>query len=218
MVDEALEEGPPGGEELLRPSDRTLDPEEGEQGRLDPAPLRLVGDVLREHLADLRSGRRLIVGLDEARSPANHLAERPEADPLAVGWRAAIMEPDGIDQAVDVLQELPGQAGLADACRADHRDESSPAIPARRVEEILELADLVVAADERSLEPFRAVPAATLGHDPEGAPGRHRAGLALEGLVAGLLEDDRGRCRPLGRFADQDGAWAPRRTAADSRC
>ena len=115
------------------------------------------------------------------------------------------MEPDGVDQAVDVLQELPGQAGLADPGRADDRDESGPAIPARRVEQILDLAELVVAADERGLEPLRAVPAASLGHDPEGTPGRHRAGLALEDLIAGLLEDDRGRCRPLGRLADEDG-------------
>ena len=86
------------------------------------------------------------------------------------------------------------------------RHEPGPAVAARRVEQVLELAQLVVAADERRLERLGPVPAADLGHDPERPPGRHRARLALEDLLAGLLERDRLRGRPLGRLADEDRA------------
>ena len=111
-----LEERPPGREQLVPPAGRRLaDAEQGEQGRLDPASLLLVGDVRREHLGDLRARRRLVVGLEQAGPVADHLAERPERDALAVGWAAAVVPPDGLDEPVDVLEELPGQPGLADA-------------------------------------------------------------------------------------------------------
>ena len=84
------------------------------------------------------------------------------------------MEPDRLDQAVDVLEELPGQPGLADPGRPDDRHEAGPALAARRVEQVLEQAELVVPADERGLERLGAVPAAELGDDPERPPGRDR--------------------------------------------
>ena len=116
------------------------------------------------------------------------------------------MEQDVVDQPVDVLQELPRQPGLPDAGGPDHRHESGVAVPARRMEQVLDLTKLVIAADERGLEMVRAVPAATFGHDPDRPPRRHRAGLALEGLLAGLLEDHGHARGALGRFADQDRA------------
>ena len=64
-----LEERAPGGEELLRAARRALDPEQRQQRRLDPAPLGLVGDVLGDRLGDLRPGRRLVVGLEQAARP-----------------------------------------------------------------------------------------------------------------------------------------------------
>ena len=65
------------------------------------------------------------------------------------------MPPDGLDQAVEVLEELPGEAGLADAGRADDRDEPGAPLAARGVEQVLEQPQLVVAADERRLEASR---------------------------------------------------------------
>ena len=65
---EPLEEGPPRGEELVRPpAGARLDAEQGEQRRLDPAPLLLVRDVLGDGLGDPRAGRRLVVRLERAR-------------------------------------------------------------------------------------------------------------------------------------------------------
>ena len=85
------------------------------------------------------------------------------------------------------------------------RHEPRPPLAARRVEEVLEQAQLVVAADERRLERLGAVAAADLGDDPQGAPGRDRARLALEHLLAGRLEGDRLGGRALGRLADEHG-------------
>ena len=54
---------------------------------------------------------------------AHHLAERPERDPVAIGRGAALVPIDELDHPVDVLQELPGQARLADAGLADDAHE-----------------------------------------------------------------------------------------------
>ena len=95
-----------------------VEPEERQQGGLDPAPLGLVGDVAaRQASRDLGPGRRLVVGLQQPAPAADHLAERPEGDPLAVGRGPAAVPVDGFDEPVDVLEELPGQAALADAGR-----------------------------------------------------------------------------------------------------
>ena len=202
---EALEERPPGGEQLLGASSRRLDPEQRKEGRLDPAPLGLIRDVGPERLGDLRPGRRLIVGLEQPAPLPDHLAQGPEADPVAVGRRAAVVPPDGVDQAVDVLQELPGEARLAEARRPDHAHQPGPALPGGRVEQVLEQAQLVVTADERGLEGLGPIPAADLGDDPERAPRRHGRGLALEGLLPGLFEGDRLAGGPLGRLAHEHG-------------
>ena len=50
----------------------------------------------------------------------------------------------------------------------------APPSAAGRVEEVLEQAQLVVAADEGGLERLRPVAAAALGDDAQGAPGRDR--------------------------------------------
>ncbi len=63
-----------------------------------------------------------------------------------------------------------------------------------------------------------AVPAATLRHDAERPPGGHRRRLALERLLAGRLEDDRTRRGALGRLADEDRAGLGAPTAAAPRC
>ena len=141
-------------------------------------PLGLVGDVLLEHRGDRRAGRRLVVGLLEAGAAADHLAERPERDALAVGRAAAVVPPDGLDQPVDVLEELPGEARLADAGRPDDADEPRPALAAGRVEQVLELAQLLVAADERRLERLASGRRRRAGRR-RGPPARPGPGAAL---------------------------------------
>ena len=127
------------------------------------------------------------------------------------------MPPDVLDQAVDVLQELPGQAGLADAGRTDDAHQADAALAGRGVEVILELAELLVPPDEGRLERLRPTDPAALGDDAERPPGRDRADLALQDLLAGRLEDDRARRRSLGRLPDEDGARRSHRLEAAGR-
>ena len=201
---EPLEERPPGAEELLR-RDAGLQAEECQQGGLDPTPLVGVRYEPAHRLRNLRPGRRLVVALQEPASLADHLAEGPEADPLAVGRAASFVPPDAFQQAVHVLEELPGKARLPDARWSDHGHEPAPPFAARRVEQLLQEAELVLAPDEGRLQGLRPVPAAALGHDPHRLPGRNRRGLPLEHLLAGRLEGDRGARGPLGRLAHQHG-------------
>ncbi len=200
----ALEEGPPGAEELLR-ADARFDAEQREDGRLDPRPLRLVRHVLLEHGRDGHPGRRLVGTLLEPGTTADHLAERPERDAIAIGGAAAVVPPDALDETVDVLQELPGQARLADAGRPHDADQAGSAFTAGGVEVVLELAKLLVTTDEGRLERFRPSDPATLRHDAHRSPGRDRAALALQDLVLGSLEGDGARGRSLRRLADQHG-------------
>ena len=59
------------------------------------------------------------------------------------------------------------------------------------MEEVLEQAQLVVAADEGGFERLRPVAAAPFGDDPQGAPGGDRGAPSLEVPIAGRLEGDR---------------------------
>ena len=115
------------------------------------------------------------------------------------------MPPHVLGQAVDVLEELPGQARLADAAGADDADEPGAALPGRGVELVLQLAQLLVPAHEGCLERSRSPHAAALRHDAERAPRRYRSDLALEHSLTGLFEDDRPRGRPLRRLPHQHG-------------
>ena len=218
-VGDPLEERPPGGEQDLPPARRRrLEAEQREQGRLDAASRSSgSGTCAIERRAEPGPGRRLVVALGEAGPAADHLAERPEGDPVAVGRRAAVVPPDPLDDAVDVLLELPGEPALADAGRPGDGHQPRPAIAARRVEELLEQSELLVATDERRLERVARPLAAALGDDPQGAPGRHRLGLALERLLAGRLEGDRRRGRAQRRLADEHGAGRRRRLEAGGR-
>ena len=75
------------------------------------------------------------------------------------------MPPDLVDQAVDVLLELPGQPRLPDPGDPDHRDQVRLALLGAGVEELLDEPELAVAADERRLEAGRLLRAAAGGGD-----------------------------------------------------
>ena len=188
---EPLEERPPRGEQLRRAArGRLPHPEEREQRGLDAPALRLVRHVRRDDLGDPGAGRRRVVGLEQARPRADHLAQRPERDPLAVRGRAALVPPHPLDDAVDVLEELPCEAALADAGLARDRDEPDALLARRRVEQVLEQPQLRVATDERRLEALVTAPPAALGDDAQGQERRDRRHLALEHLLArGLVRD-----------------------------
>ncbi len=116
------------------------------------------------------------------------------------------MPVDGVDEAVDVLGQLPSHPALADTGYARDRHEPRPLVAGGGEDDLAQQPELVVATDEGRLDLVAPAAAATLGDDPEGTERRHRRDLALQHLVAGGLEGD-GRIRCLlGLLADQHGA------------
>ena len=101
----------------------------------------------------------------------------------------------------------------------DDGDEPGAPLAARGVEEVLEQAQLVVAADERRLEAsrLRSRPprSATTRRARHAGTGRR---LALEHLLAGRLEHDRAARGALGRLADEHGRRAARPTGGGWPC
>ena len=121
LVRQALEEEPPGREEVLPVACLVLaQPQQLSQSRLDIAPLLLVEDVCVERRAQLAPGGRGVLVLDDAAAHAHHVRECPVGDALAVSETAAAVPVDRVDDAVEVLVELPRQPRLADASHAGH--------------------------------------------------------------------------------------------------
>ena len=188
-----------------------LAPPQAEQlreARLDERALVRVGDVLARASRAASSS----AGLPAPRprgsgAHAHHLGERPVRDALAVGEAAAAMPPDGVGDAVDVLLELPAEPRLADAGDAgDRRRAARLRSSARRVEQLLDEAQLAVAADERRLETGRLRWPPRAGDDAQRAPQPDRLGLALELVLARVLEHDRRLGRAPRRLADEQRA------------
>ena len=63
-----------------------------------------------------------------ARRP-DHLGERPEGEALAVRGRSSVVPGDLLDDAVDVLLELPGDPALADARPGRRSTPAGPSAP-----------------------------------------------------------------------------------------
>ena len=157
---EALEEPPPGREQLVAlGGGQLLEAEEVGQAGLDPAALLGVGDVGGHGLGQLVRGRPGRFALQDPGPHPHHLGQRPVGHPLPVGRAAAPVPPDGLEQPVDVLLELPGQPGLADAADALDRDQPGPALLRGGVEQLLDQAQLPLPAGERGSRPAaRRVP------------------------------------------------------------
>ena len=204
LLGHALEEEPPGAEELLlaargpssSPSRCSMRGSTKRRSSSSATNSRDGGDELLGR-ADAR-----LLALGDARAHPHHLRERPEGDTLAVGEAAPAVPPDELLDAVHVLEVLPAETRLADAGDADDGDEVRALLVGGRVEELLHQPKLAVAPDEGRLEPGRLERAAAAGGHPERAPERDRLGLALE-LVR--------RRRPRTRWRPRTRASSPRR-------
>ena len=94
-----------------------------------------------------RPSARVVGSSSLSRQPAalaDHLAQRPEGDALAVGRRAAAVPVDGLDEAVDVLRGTPTRAGSC-RCRPGPmtRHDAQALLAAGGVEQVLEQAQLL---------------------------------------------------------------------------
>src|SRR5207244_7027692 len=101
------------------------------------------------------------------------------------------------------LRARPRQPRLADAGDADGGDEVRAALLGRGVEELLDEAQLAVAADEGRLEPFRAQRAASGREHTERPEEGYGLGLPLELVLAGRLVGDRRLGRMPGLVTDE---------------
>ena len=162
-----------------------------------------IGDVLVEHLGQLGQGRRGALVLADPAAHPHHVGQRPVGHALAVGEAAAAVPVDDLGQAVEVLVELPGQPRLADPRDPGHRDQVGPPLLGAGMEQVLDLAQLAVAADERRLEPLGLECAAGARDNPHGPPEGVQSRLALELVGAGALVDDRRLGGAPGRLARQ---------------
>ncbi len=194
-----LEVGPPGPEELAGTALRRIaDAEERMERLCDPILLGRVRDEPVDRRRDLRPGRCRVVCLEQLGARANHLAEGPERDAVAVGRRTAFVPEVVLGDPIAVLAELPDEAALADAGLACDRDEPDPALAGCRVEEVLEQPQLRVVTDERRLKPVGPPRAAAPPDDADRPEGRDGGRLALEELIARGLVGDRAARRMLG--------------------
>ena len=206
LLGHPLEEEAPCAEQLLLRSSRAVfEAEEVEHPRLDEIALLVVGHERVERGANLLSGRGGVLAFDDPGAHAHHLRERPERDALAVREAAAAMPPDAFLEPVHVLEELPAEPGLADACDPRDRDEVRALLVGGRVEELLDEPQLPVATDERRLEPGRLERSASAGGDAESTPERHGLVLALELVGPGGGVGDCRLRRALRRLADEHG-------------
>ena len=178
--------------------------------------LRLDADL--DERCDLRGGFVGRVRLEHARFGLQHLAQRPQGDPVPGGEAA----PDEhLRLALERREELAHKPALADAGVADHRYERRTALEADAVEGRSQERELVGAADERSCdgrcpEPLSRI-AITL-HEP----GHKRLGVSVQrerladraelevranGARSPIGDDDRSRLRDLLEArGDVDGA------------
>ena len=187
---DALEEAPPGREELV-PVERSVRArcEEGGEARLDPAPLDLVGHQLVERPSQLPGGELDLGALADPGPPPDHLGDRREGDPLAIRRRAADVQGEDLGQGVEIALEFPDEAALADPRDSEHRHDPAPAGGDRALEQVDELGELGAAPDEWA-GVARPPPLRALGGHLHGEPGRHRSALAAEGHRAGRREHD----------------------------
>ena len=123
--------------------------------RLDEPALLRVEQMLLQRRLQLPQRLVLRVVLGDPAAHPHHVRERPVGHALAVGEAAAAVPVDGLAMPVEVLVELPRQPRLADPGDPGHGDELRPALLGADVEQVLDLPQLAVAADERRLEPLR---------------------------------------------------------------
>ncbi len=203
-VCEALEEEPPGREEVfaLEPA-AALDAEQVGDPRLDEGALVRIDDVGVEHAAELGQDHVGGLLLADAAAHPHHVGQRPVRDALAVGRTAAAVPVDHLGEAVEVLVELPHEPRLADPGDPRDRDEVRTPLVGRGVEEILDLAQLAVTPHERGFEALRLQRPAGAGDDAHRPPQPVQADLALQLVLAHVLVHDRRLGRAPGRVSDE---------------
>ena len=205
-VGQPLDEQPPRREEVIALIAAFVEREQVRETWLDESPLIRVGKVFLDDGGELgERGQRFLV-LCDSRTHPDHVGQRPVGDALAVREASPAVPVRDLSDPVEVLVELPRQPRLADPGDARDRDQVRLALVRADMEEILDLTQLPVAADERCFETGRLERSARSRHDPQRLVERDETDLALQLVTAGVGVRDRVVCRTLGRLTDQGGA------------
>jgi hypothetical protein len=132
-------------------------------------------------------------------SVLDDLLDRPVGDPLAVGEAAPYMDVAVRPKAFEHLRE---QATLPDAWRTDQGHERRPALGIHRPAEAEDALELVLPADEASLDR----PGGECGAVPgcHNLPDRHRLRLPLRRDGLGLAKLELVSRGAVGQLADED--------------
>ena len=206
---EPLEQQSPRREQLAAMNQRAAVIESQQAAQRSPDARVSLG-VAGEHVVQQRVELRpldvpRILERDPGPHP-DHVAERPEADPLPEARSLPAMPEHGRCQTVDILLELPAKTGLAEPGLSDDRDErQSGARFEHAVERSPEDVEFRGPPHEGKFE-LRPLGTADGGHDPHRAPRLNRDRLALDQMGPGVLVDDRTLGRQPGDVVDQHGA------------
>jgi hypothetical protein len=198
-----LEEAAPGGERVLalRTHELLLCADADQRSQMSFHPARV---AFREKVADgvceLLCRRLDLVALQDAGLRLHDLSERPEADALTVGQRAAHPPRHSLPFPFECCEELGEQAALADPGHADERDHLGRALAARPVEQPAQELQLVATTDQRSLRRLRLDPSPS----PERLPDRDWLPLPLDRDRLRLPVVDRRPRRPERLLSDDD--------------
>jgi hypothetical protein len=115
---------------------------------------------------------------------------------------------DVVRETVDVLEELPPEAGLPDPRHTGHGHQVGPPLIRAGVEQLLDQAELPRASDERRFQSRRPELPAAERDDAQGMMEVERLRLAFDLVGSGRLVLDRGIGGVPGRFGHED---TPRR-------
>lgn len=204
-----LEETPPGGEQvspLERSFRGTRRSEKSGQSWPEPLPLCSFGDLGVEPFVEAFRHNGLRIGFHQPQPHPDDLGQRPVSDSLAVRQTAPDMPVDGVREPVEVLEELPRQSGFADAGQTGDKEKPSAALLGTRVKQLLEHAQLAVAADKRRLHRISPLCTTATGNDALGAEHVNRFVLALERTFADVDACNGRAHRPPRVLVDQDRA------------
>jgi hypothetical protein len=199
-----LEVQPPAREQVGAVGrDALLQRQQMGEARLDQPSLPLVGDEPLHDRPQLRPGGLGVLVLRDPRTRPDHVGQRPVGDTLAVGQAAPALPEDLRGDPVDVLLELPRQAGLPHAGLPGHEHELRLALALRALGRVDDDGELASAPDEGRLQPDAAPRSAHAGHDAQRRPGVHRLLAPLDLVAAGVLVGDGGLGGAAGDVVDE---------------
>ena len=187
VLGHGLEKPAPRGEQLVALcSRRHVESDKREQALAHPFPVGAGG----HGEAELVAGRLHVVALEDAGMGLDDLAERPEADPVAVRQAATLAPGEKRYAILGVGQELGHDAALSDAGLAHDRHELHRDRRHRLVEERLQQRQVDLTSDKGAVTRPGEIYAEP-GHRRPGVKDSHRLGLALQfrRLELGVVED-----------------------------